>query len=299
MKLFLKNIGALFIVFIVLVMILSFGSLYFLRHSSFYKSSFLVNQVPQDNFDYIILGASDGLTTLDTKVIDSVLAVEGLNLSMDDTSLSSHYLMLQHFLAEGKQTKYCILVSSASGFDTYTNTLNNNDYRFLMYNNRPYVSDYYKQFTDARANILYYSKWMPQLGVSYYNAELFYPSLVSLLQPEKRNHFDDKGNFTYPVLNKEHLEITEFKAVSVEFLNPYVKQINALCDENNIELVCYVPPHTSKKAVINSTEYRVINHSTTLTNTSYFYDEIHVNSIGRRISSLNFSEAFSTNRTND
>ncbi|WP_435412192.1 hypothetical protein [Psychroserpens mesophilus] len=299
MKLFLKKISALFIVFVALAMLMSFGSLYFLRHSSFYKSSFLVNQVPQDNFDYVILGASDGLTTLNTKVIDSVLSIEGLNLSMDDTSLSSHYLMLQHFLAEGKQTKYCILVSSASGFDTYTNTLNNNDYRFLMYTNRAYVTEYYKQFTDTRANILYYSKWMPQLGVSYYNAELFYPSLMSLLKPEKRNHFDDKGNFTYPVLNKTNQEITEFKAVSVEFSNPYVARIKTLCNENNIELICYFPPHESKKAIIKSSEYHFINHSSTLTNTAYFYDEIHVNHVGRQLSSLNFAETFRTYKTND
>ena len=153
MKLFLKKISTLFFVFIVLAMIMSFGSLYILRQSSFYKSSFLVNQVPQDNFDYVILGASDGLTTLNTKVVDSILSIEGLNLSMDDTSLSSHYLMLQHFLAEGKQTNYCVLVASALGFDTNPKALSNNDYRFLMYNNRPYVSDYFRQFSDRDAKI--------------------------------------------------------------------------------------------------------------------------------------------------
>ena len=298
MKLFLKKISTLFIAFIVLAVIMSFGSLYMLRQSSFYKSSFLVNDVSQDRFEYIILGASDGLTTLNTKVIDSTLSIEGINLSMDDTSLSSHYLMLQHFLAEEKQTNYCVLVASASGFDTHTNTLNNNDHRFLMYNSRSYVSDYYKQFQDTNAKILYYSKWMPPLGVSYYNAELFYPSLVAIIKPEIRNHFDEKGNFSYPILNAKDQAITEFTDESVEFSNPYVKQIKELCDEHNIKLICYIPPNESKQAISNSTTYEVINHSNVLKNSKYFYDEIHVNSLGRQISSINFAETFINIRAN-
>jgi hypothetical protein len=245
--------------------------------------------VPQDNFDYIILGASDGLTTLNTKVIDSVLSVEGINLSMDDTALSSHYLMLQHFLAEGKRTKYCILVSGVSGFDFKNSTMNDNDYRFLMYSNRTYVSHYYKQFPDKRAKMLYYSKWIPMLGMSYYNAELFYPSLVSIVNPKKRNRFDKKGNYTYPVINDEDNVITSFEDISIEFSNPFIKKIKTLCEENSIKLICYIPPNESKKVIANSSKYHIINHSNTLKNTKYFYDEIHVNTLGREISSINFA----------
>ena len=279
-------------------MVLSFGSLYLLRQSSFYKSSFLVNAVSQDSFEYIILGASDGLTTLNTKVIDSTLSIEGINLAMDDTSLSSHYLMLQHFLAEGKQAEYCILVSRASSFNTYSNTLNGNDYRFLMYTNRPYVSDYYRQFPGANAKILHYSKWLPQLGVSYYNAELFYPSIVSLFKPEMRNHFDEKGNFSYPILNANDQSITKLTEEPVEFLNPYVIKIKALCEAHNMKLICYIPPNESKNAISNSTTYKVINHSSILKNSKYFYDEIHVNSLGRQIASVNFAETFKNIRAN-
>ncbi|OUS02021.1 hypothetical protein A9Q86_05060 [Flavobacteriales bacterium 33_180_T64] len=294
MKLFLKKLGVLCIGFLALASILSFGSLWALRQSSFYKPSFLANEIKETRFDYIILGASNGLTTLNTKLIDSMLPIRGLNLSMDDTSISSQFLMLQHFLAEGKLTKYCVLASNPSSLDFKRNTINDNDYRFLMYNNRDYVSDYYKQFSSRRAHILYYSKWMPALGMSYYNAELFYPSLNSLIKPKRRNRFDDKGNYTYPVFHSQDEEITNFEDMPIQFSNRFVSKIKKLCEDNNIKFICYIPPMKAKKAQINSSKYKVINHSNALTNTKYFYDVIHVNSLGRKASSINFANTFST-----
>lgn len=291
MRSFLKKISAICLVFFGLIYLISYASISVLRYSSFYKSSFLVNQVPQESFDYIVLGASDGLTTLNTKVIDSILSVDGINLSMDDTSFSSHYLMLQHFLAEGKQTKYCILVARYSSFDSKLESINDNDYRFAMYNNRSYVSEYYKQFSGTKANILYYSKWMPFLSLSYFNTELFYPSLICAANFEKRNRFDDKGNYTYPVI-KRGSSNSKNESIKVEFTNEYLTKIKTLCEANDIELICYISPHISKKAITNSKDYRVINHSNVLQNPEYFYDDIHVNSIGREISSNNFALDF-------
>ena len=293
MSLFLKKFGLLFLGFIFLVTVMSFASLKFLKKSSFYKPSFLANTVVEDTFDYIILGASNGLTTLNTKVIDSVLSTNGINLSMDDTGVSSQYLMLQHFLAEGKKTKYCVLASSPSSFDFKHNTLNDNDYRFLMYSDRTYVSDYYKQFSGAKARRLYFSKWMPALGVSYYNAELFYPSLLALINPEKRNRFDSNGNYTYPNRIVKHEVITNSEVMPIEFSNIYVEKIKDLCESKDIELICYISPMKTKKAVLSDMNYNVINHSNALSNSKYFYDDIHVNTLGRQKSSISFSNDFS------
>ena len=68
-----------------------------------YKNQFVKNGVKETEFDYVVLGSSTGLTTLDTKLIDEKMYTSGLNISMDDTSLSSHYLMLQYFLSLGKK----------------------------------------------------------------------------------------------------------------------------------------------------------------------------------------------------
>lgn len=293
MKLFLKKFSILFLSFILLATVLSYAGFWALRQSDFYKPSFLANAVNQEEFDYIILGASNGLTTLNTTVIDSMLVTEGINLSMDDTAVSSQYLMLQHFLAEGKRTKYCILASSPYSFDFKSNAINDNDYRFLMYANRSYVSDYYKQFSSRRARLMYHSKWIPALGMSYYNAELFYPSLISLVNPKKRNRFDEKGNYGYPFVKTKAEAITDFEAVEIRFSNNFVKKIKTLCDANAIELIFYISPIQAKEAVINVSGYHVINHSNELRNTKYFNDEIHVNALGRKASSINFAKAFS------
>lgn len=294
MNIFLKHIGKILIVAFGLSILFSVGSLWTLSHSSFYKPSFLTHEVKDKVFDYIIIGSSTGLTTLNTKVIDSFIHTKGINLSMVDTALSSQYLMLQHFLAEGKTTKFCVLAPSIPSFDRKKNSISDNDYRFLMYINRPYVSNYYKVFSGKEAQLLYISKWIPMLGMSYYNTELFYPSVLSLLKPEKRNKFDDKGNYTYPVINMYDKPILELKELPVKFTNVYIEKIKALCELHNIELICYLSPMEGKKSVTQSSDYTIINHSSLLMNTKYFYDEIHVNYLGRQKASLNFAKELKT-----
>lgn len=289
MKTFLQKVGVIVICVLILSTIISYGCLWSLRQSNFYKPSFLANSIEQTNFDYIILGASTGLTTLNTKIIDSVLQTTGLNLSVDDTALSSQYLMLQHFLAEGKRTKFCVLAPSVASYDSQRNTVNDNDYRFLMYINRPYVHKYYQQFSGANANILQLTKWMPAIGVSYYNAELFYPSILSLIQPDRHNRFDEKGNYSYTVKNIEDKPLITFTDVPIDFTNKYVSKIKELCELHNIQLICYLTPLKGQKAVVKSVDYDVINHSNLLKNTRYFNDVIHVNSLGRQVASLQFA----------
>ena len=290
MKPFFKKISVILIISVLLTGIVSFISLKALHKSSFYKPSFLVNKVKQKQFDYIVLGASTGLTTLNTATIDSISGTNGVNLSMDDTALSSQYLMLQHFLAEGKTTKFCVLAPSAPSFNIEKQKLSDNDYRFLPFIDRDYVSKYYQEFSDDQAHILSASRWFPTVGMSYYNAELFYPGLLSLVKPDKRNRFDTKGNYTYPNRNRLSEQITSFKNVKIEFKNSYVNKIKALCEANNIQLLIYFSPMEGRKVITNTTEYSIINHSDLLTNTMYFYDTIHVNTKGRKEASERFAD---------
>lgn len=293
MLLFLKRIGFILLVFTGVSLLISFASLWALRQGNFYKPSFLEHYDETSAFDYIILGSSTGLTTLNTQVIDSVRSIHGLNLSIDDTSMSSHYLMLQHFIATGKMTKICVLSASISDYDQLQNTLSGNDYRFLPYISRDYVRDYYDAFSGSSARILSFSHWVPMLGVGYYNAELFYPSLVSFWNPDKRNRFDAYGNYSYPEISKLSEIISSRHPKAIQFRNAYFKRIQALCAENNIELVVYIPPHQQLKVDTALTKFQVINHSDVLDDTRYFYDAVHVNRLGRQVVSLRFARAFS------
>lgn len=292
MKGFFKNIGIILLLVVVVATLISAGSLWSLRHSVFYKPSFLVNAVQDTRFDYIILGASTGLVTLNTHVIDSISHTKGINLSIEDTSLATQYLMLQHFLAEGKSTSYCILAPSNTSYDLKVNQLSDNDYRFLPYIGRDYVYHHYEQYSTAEAKVLSYSKFLPMLGVSYYNSELFYPSISTFFHSEKRNHYDAKGNYAYPATNVKDAVINEKTSFEVDFTNPYMKSIKDLCDRHGIQLICYLTPMKYRSVKVVTNDYNFINHSDALSNTRYFFDGIHVNSLGREASSMSFAHQF-------
>ncbi len=293
MSSFLKRIGFILLVFITIALLISFASLWSLRQGDFYKPSFVEHYQSNSPFDYVIIGSSTGLTTLNTQVIDSSLGTRGLNLSMDDTALSSQYLMLQHFLQSGKQTQVCVLAASILDYDVVDYKLSGNDYRFLPYVSRDYVSDYYHSFSGSPANILSLSKWLPLFGVGYYNAEVFYPSILSLIDSNKRNRFDAFGNYSYPVIHQGSEVITARTLKPVGFNNHYVQRIQDLCDAYDIQLIVYIPPHKRWQVQTDSAPYQLINHSDLLGDIRYFYDAVHVNSLGRQTVSLAFAREFS------
>lgn len=294
MRRFVKEIMIICISAFILMNVLSYASLSALRKSSFYKPSFLVNQVEKQDFDYVILGASTGLTTLNSTAVDSILGTSGINMSMDDTGIASQYMMLQHFLAQGKTTKYCILAPNPSSFDRSYTHLSDNDYRFLPYVSESYVNEYYDQFNATEATLMSSSRWLPALGVSYYNTELFYPSVFSVFNPEQRNRFDRYGNYTYPLIENSNTPIRSKSSLELKFKNTNVEAIKKLCELHNIRLICYISPMQQKSITTNTRQYQVINHSNLFENTMYFYDAIHVNHKGRQRASAQFAFDFQT-----
>lgn len=284
MKRFLLKIGLYSLLLFLAVNLIAFLSLHFLGKSYFYKPQFITNGVAETHFDYVVLGSSTGLTTLDTKLIDSLSGKKGLNSSMDDSSLSSHYLMLEYFYSIGKKTDRLILAVTPWDLANEKPVLNNNDYRFLTYVREDCVSGYYQNIEEGYFKKLSLSKYFPIIGVSYYNTELFYPSLVALAKPQKRNQFDDRGNYCYP--NQGHPKKAKNKTVPLAFKNPYFDKIIAFCKTNKIELVLYQSPMYGTSVTLeNSNQVPFINHSDLLTSPDLFYDNIHVNSVGREICS--------------
>lgn len=287
---FIKQILIFCLAFIVIANVISWLSLKALQSASFYKPNFMVNTITPSNYNYIILGASTGLTTLNTKVIDSVCGSKGVNLSMDDTKIASQYVMLQHFLEQGNTTKVCVLVPSNLSYDANDKSLSDNDYRFLMYVNTPYVYNYYSKFSGIRSKILKWSKYFPMLGVGYYNAELFYPSILSVLKPQYRNRFDNKGNYTYPKINTTDKLITNKHKHTLNFTNPYLANIKTLCEAHNISLIYYLSPTQKQSIQSKTTAVPIINHSDSIMNAKLFYDAIHVNTLGRQKASVMFAK---------
>lgn len=287
MKKFLTKL-ALYTFFILLIGNgIAYLSLYVLGKSQLYKNQFVKNGVQEKHFDYVVLGSSTGLTTLDTKLIDKTLNTSGLNISMDDTSLSSHYLMLQYFLSLGKTTNQLILCVTPGDLQNPVNELNNNDYRFLTEVQDTLVYNYYDRLEKNGLKVLTYSRYLPLLGISYYNNELFYPSLYAFLNPTKRNRFDDKGNYTYPQI-VNNIEKRDVVTLKTSFINPSFLKIKKLCEEKKIQLVVYQSPIHRTNVIFPSTkDFKIINHSRILPE-ELFYDTIHVNSKGRTFCTLAF-----------
>ncbi|MGB5982880.1 MAG: hypothetical protein WBG46_12110 [Nonlabens sp.] len=275
------------IVFLVLMTIIAELSLYLLRSSHFYKPSF-VAQLEQKDFDYVVLGSSTGLTTIDTQLLDSLSGYEGVNLSMDDTALPTHYLMLQHFYNTGHTTKKVVLSITPWDLAEDTPEIGNNDYRFIPYINREYVHGHLDELTSELWNPLTASRFFPFVGLSYYNTELLPPSLISIVAPEKRNRFDEKGNYSYPKSIYKPKD-GEPQVYDLQFNNPFLGKLEQFCSEKGIELILYQSPiyNGSYKEQIKGDH--LINHISLLDSTEYFYDRIHVNQKGRKLVTSNLA----------
>lgn len=290
MKKFLLKIGFYGLILLVLGNGVALLSLCFLGQSTLYKPQFIKNGVKEQHFDYVVLGSSTGLTTLDTKQIDSILHIQGLNISMDDSALSSHYLMLRYFYAQQKTTKYLVLAVTPWDLENTNPIVGNNDYRFLSERTTNVVKEYYQNSTYIDFPVLKYSNYMPLLGVSYYNTEIFYPSLFTVLQPQKRNRFDDRGNYSYPTSGK--ITDKEDTTIAVKMRNPYFEKIKSFCKQQGIVLIVYQSPLYKTKVETNF-EGININHSNFIKQDALFYDNLHVNHLGRTVCSEDFALQFS------
>lgn len=287
MKKFIIN-GLVYSVLITVLLNL-FALLVFEAHkaSKFYKPSFIANTIQDQNYDYIILGSSMGLTSINTILVDEFTGLKGLNASMDDTSFASHYLMLRHFVENLGNTKKCFVAINPSDISNPSPSYSTNDYRFIPFIHKPHVFEELNKREEG-INPLKISYYQPFVATSYYNVELTATALQALIFPEKRNRFDEKGNFSYPVAGTP--PNNKFNQETLLWKNPYIDLMERLAKENGIELIYYQPPIYNTKVINNDSSKSFLNHSDALGKASFFYDKIHVNKFGREQISIKFAE---------
>ncbi|MBB6327782.1 hypothetical protein FHS59_003425 [Algoriphagus iocasae] len=296
MRHFLVQIVKYSLLIILLANLISFSANYFLKQSSFFKPSYIINEFqPGQKLDFIIAGSSRGLTSLDTKLLGSLMNQKGFNLSLDDTGLPSHLLMVQHFFESGFEAKNCILVIDQDHFVTSKIELNDNDYRIGPYAEREYIRNYLWLREKGILKPLSYIPYFPMLAYSYYNSELLVSSIISAIRPKYRHRFDEFGDYTYPnAIDEgvsEYYEGTVSKKVNIT--NPIIEDLAAYLKENNCNLILYIAPYKSEKIEIsNQLNFPLINHSDLLKEASLFYDEIHVNLEGKIAATTVFAESY-------
>lgn len=291
----------LFITFLVGLGITAVAN-YFLSKSFFYKPQFISNYfLPSSKLDYIIAGSSRGLTTIDTKEIDSKLGVKGFNISMDDTGLPSQFLMIKHFFESGNSARYCVLTLDLNHFEESEKKLNDNDYRFITFSDRTYVHEYYQIYETGIIRPLTWSKYFPLFAYSYYNMELIWPAGMAAIKPKYKNRFDEKGNYSYPNMVFSQGSIREVQEIRKEIKNPVLKEIKTYLQTKNSKLILYIAPYHNKIIHLsNPLEYSLINHAESLKEASYFFDIDHVNTLGKQEATklfiLDFQEVIANNK---
>jgi len=259
-----------------------------LRKSSFFKPSFLLNNFKaEEKFDYFILGSSRGLTTLNSKYIDEQLDLNGINLSMDDTDLKSHVLMLKHFFNNGYKSDYCILTLDRTNFIKTQERLGDNDYKFSPFISNNYIQEHYKSYETLPLKPNYNSRLFPFFKYSYYNLQFVPASLIALTFPEKRHRFDDRGNYSYPKTQLTKRDNHKYQIIESNIVNPLINDIKAICKQNNSTLIIYIAPYKNLSITLNDST-NIINHSGLTDSQDYFYDHHHVNDKGRDYANKNF-----------
>jgi hypothetical protein len=295
MKKFFKNI----LIFLVAVLLIgnsiAWLANYFLAKSYFYKPNFISNHLPPNShFDYVLAGSSRGLTTVNTVAVDEKLGMKGLNLSMDDTGLPSHFLMIQHYFESGNTADFCVLTVDAGYLEGSKQRISDKDYRFISYSDRPYVHDYYKAYERGIIRPLTLSAYLPIVAFSYYNIELLWPAAFAMLRPQYTNRFDLNGNYSYPEAQvAENDPNLKWEILEKYANNPDIKELEAYLKTKNCKLIIYIAPYLGTEIAVKAPlDYPLINHSAALKTPNFFYDKDHVNNQGKQKATELFADAF-------
>lgn len=287
MKNFLIKTGLYFIVVFLFANLVAWSALYLHRNGSLYKPSFLLNNFESCSaFDYIVLGGSTGLCTVNTNLIDSVTGLNGLNLSEDDTGAGSYLLMLKFFLGKGYKTKKVILTVDPGRVNFAEKGFSNNDFRIIPYIGNPIVYDHFRERENKGVRFRSLSKYFPIFSVAYYNQELFYSSLLAFKNPDARHRFDAKGNFQYPDRQSLLTEEVKQSIDSLHFDNTDIAELDSICSTNGIQLIYYLNPVFNTISSYTDSSKIIINHRGILDSAACFYDRVHTNGMGSKEASM-------------
>lgn len=274
---FLKYFGSVVLVVFLIAECSSFLLLWGLRKSDFFKQN-VATHYKGEKFDFIILGSSRGLTSIDTKLLGQGLKQHGFNFSVDDTHLGSQVVMLKHLLANDIKIDTLFLVHDAP---TSYKRISTNDYRFFSYISQPYVQDYFKTHESPFDFIA--ANYFPFLALGYYNVELLIPSIYSLVNPKHRHNFDSVGDFSYPAHSFDAAKIKNRVVRKIDLGSDELNEIIKLCSLNSIQLIIVVMP-------AYQTDFNITNPKNLVVHkigggdwdSSYFYDQQHLNGQGKK-----------------
>jgi hypothetical protein len=223
--------------------------------------------------------------------IDTSLGLNGFNASTDGGGIATNILMLKHLIHNDVRFKYCVFALDPIGIEDNVYQFSKNTYRFIPFCHENYIQETIDKFEPSgEKRNFQWAKIYPGFTVFENNKTLLTAAVESFFNPQKRNRFDEKGNYTYPLGDtiNQHLKYDTLQFSSFGLV---YKDLSRICKENNIILITYIAPLKGtclQVPVITN----LINHSSQLKNAYYFADDLHVNSVGRDAATDSFCKDF-------
>jgi hypothetical protein len=296
MKTFLKHFILRTLLFILFFQVFSLGVIYILSKGNFYKPQFMQNHFVQTKLDYLILGSSTGLTTLNSYQIDSALHLKGYNSSIDDTDMSVHLMMLKEFCRVNPPPDFVVLCLNHFDLKEEKKEISSNAYRFLTIRNSPVINEYFNEKDVSFLGIFRNHYLFPFLSIAYFNKEMIFPALYSIIKPSYKNRFDENGNYSYPNMSGNQKLNASQSTSHYQIGNKKYKELVQFCKSKGIRVVVYQSPifnHAILDDDVPDADL-FVNHSQFLKDKSQFFDEIHVNDDGRFLCSKDFIQQLSS-----
>lgn len=299
MKPFLKLFAKYFAIFFIFQWILGSALDSFHQKQSFFKPSKILNSQEWKNAKVLILGSSRALTSFDSPMIENHTAKKTVNLSMHDTGPSIHQLLFE-LAIENAYLPELIILQYDQREPEPSNLLYEMDYQFLtLLSNSAVVRDY---FSSKMGKVFVFTQIIfPIWKYAYWNTELLFPIPIMLLNPDATFRSNSNGDYDYPEkgqqlepCSKSSVEATQLYRNSQLFNYLELTEI-----DQKISFVLTTAPTYNFKYDFNF-DGNYINASNWFNcDAPLFYDEIHLNSKGKKAFTINFIEAMQTTLLNN
>jgi hypothetical protein len=165
-------------------------------------------------------------------------------------------------------------------------SINDNDHRFLPFVHQPYVYSYFHDRKAVGGGLYTSTKFLPFVGLGYFNIELLWPALLATFRPNRFYRADAWGNFSYPGNGLSETRNQPTDSLALYTQSPHLQQIRQFCAARRIQLVMYYSPKQNTTLQVPDPgtwgkNERFLNYCSLIDNPAQFYDVQHVNRLGR------------------
>ncbi|MCV9385037.1 hypothetical protein [Reichenbachiella ulvae] len=235
MKKTLLLVTLLLVIFLFLDLL--FTSVY--QKGDYSKEQWLMN-LKGGTYDYGVLGSSRAYTTVDVKSINERTGLNGINLGIDGSLISTQALVFEVLLdADNKFDKIFFQIDSYNSNDEAIGKFTRP--RFMPFIRQPIVFDHFKKY-----GLEWYAyKYIPYLRYAEYNFDWGPHNFLNHLLEISNPDHDEAGSFFYPNPDFVGAKNTSEYLFDLDGEYAYLNRVVDLCKKNGIEIILFTAPLAS------------------------------------------------------